>query len=94
MKSATWVSLGSIEQLKQKELQELSVNSTRIALSYVDETFSAVSAFCNHVGGPLGKGRIENGYIVLKQDDVTAIVPAPGGTFNFNLEQYFCIASK
>ncbi|MBK9398950.1 MAG: hypothetical protein IPN55_17605, partial [Saprospiraceae bacterium] len=32
------------------------------------------------------------GYIVLKQDDVTAIVPAPGGTFNFNLEQYFCIA--
>ncbi len=35
---------------------------------------------------------IENGYIVLKQDDKTAIIPASGGTFNFNLEQYFCTA--
>ena len=37
---------------------------------------------------------IENGYIVLKQDDVTVIIPAPGGTFNFNLEQYFCLVGS
>jgi nitrite reductase/ring-hydroxylating ferredoxin subunit len=35
-----------------------------IALSYVDGTFSAVSGVCNHVGGPLGQGRIDAaGYI-------------------------------
>lgn len=64
MSNTQWVSLGPIEQLKQKQLQELNANGTRIALSYVNKTFSAVSAFCNHVGGPLGKGHLENGYIV------------------------------
>jgi nitrite reductase/ring-hydroxylating ferredoxin subunit/multimeric flavodoxin WrbA len=61
----TWVDLGPIAQYTDRPLREISVGRTRIALSYVDGVFGAISGLCNHVGGPLGEGRInEAGYVV------------------------------
>ena len=35
-----------------------------VALTCKDGTFGAISGVCNHVGGPLGQGRIEGDYVV------------------------------
>lgn len=59
-----WHDLGPADDLKDRPLREVRVGRTRIALSYVDDTFAAVSGVCNHVGGPLGEGRIIDGYVV------------------------------
>ncbi len=39
------------------------IDKTAIALSYKDGQFGAISNVCNHVGGPLGRGRIDEEYI-------------------------------
>mgnify|MGYP003466572989 CR=1 FL=1 len=36
----------------------------RLALSFKDGVFGAVSGVCNHAGGPLGEGRLDGDYIV------------------------------
>lgn len=60
----SWVDVGEVTALSKQCLQEVSVGRRRVALSYVDGTFSAISGVCNHVGGPLGKGTIdEGGYV-------------------------------
>ncbi len=62
---STWVSLGKVSELKQKELQEVTVQGKVIALSYHKGVFGAVSGTCLHIGGPLGQGNIDkDGYIV------------------------------
>jgi nitrite reductase/ring-hydroxylating ferredoxin subunit/multimeric flavodoxin WrbA len=59
-----WIDIGGADELKQKELQPLTAKTARIAVSFRDGEFGAVSNACNHVGGPLGEGRIDpNGYI-------------------------------
>jgi multimeric flavodoxin WrbA/nitrite reductase/ring-hydroxylating ferredoxin subunit len=50
--------------LRQKELQQINVGKHKFAVSYVDGEFNVISGICNHVGGPLGEGRIEDGYVV------------------------------
>ena len=35
-----------------------------LAISYNDGRFGAVANACNHVGGPLGDGRLDGDYIV------------------------------
>jgi multimeric flavodoxin WrbA/nitrite reductase/ring-hydroxylating ferredoxin subunit len=42
----------------------MRVGKTVIALSYANGEFGAVSGACNHVGGPLGDGRLEGEYVV------------------------------
>lgn len=64
MSKTQWTLLGDVRQLKLKSLQEVNVSGVRVALSYMNEEFAAVSGQCNHVGGPLGKGRLEGEYIV------------------------------
>jgi nitrite reductase/ring-hydroxylating ferredoxin subunit/multimeric flavodoxin WrbA len=59
-----WQRLGSVEDLKKRDLQQLKVGRTLIALSYRDGEFGAVSGRCNHVGGPLGEGLLKDDYIV------------------------------
>jgi nitrite reductase/ring-hydroxylating ferredoxin subunit/multimeric flavodoxin WrbA len=61
---ANWTDLGPIDELRQKPLQQLTVGRTAIALSFVDGRFAAISGVCNHVGGPLGEGRLDGEYIV------------------------------
>jgi nitrite reductase/ring-hydroxylating ferredoxin subunit/multimeric flavodoxin WrbA len=60
-----WHELGDIATLKAKPLTQIAIGRTKIALSYADGTFGAVSGVCNHVGGPLGEGHCDDaGYIV------------------------------
>ena len=64
MPESQWTDAGSVEELKHKPLQEVQCGKTRIALTYKNETFSAISGVCNHVGGPLGKGTLAGDYVV------------------------------
>ncbi|MGH9443207.1 MAG: Rieske 2Fe-2S domain-containing protein [Thermoanaerobaculia bacterium] len=64
MPEAVWADLGPVEELKQRTLAQIKVGHTPIALTYRNGEFSAVSGVCNHVGGPLGEGRLVGDYIV------------------------------
>ena len=59
-----WIDVGAADEIKNTPLQPLKAKTTHIALSFRDGKFGAVSNSCNHVGGPLGEGRIDAaGYI-------------------------------
>ena len=64
MAEQDWMSLGPVERLKAPPLREIKVGTRKIALTYVNGEFTAVSGACNHAGGPLGQGRLEGDYIV------------------------------
>ncbi len=63
MSKEKWHNLGPINSLKDPSLRELVIGTIKIALSYQDNEFGAVSGVCNHVGGPLGQGRLDGDYI-------------------------------
>lgn len=58
-----WAVLGTTAELSGRQLQTVTVRRTRIALSYREGRFSAISGVCNHAGGPLGDGRLEGDYV-------------------------------
>ena len=64
MPDPRWIDLGPVEELRQAPLREIRLDKTLVALSCVDGQFAAVSGVCNHVGGPLGQGRLDGDYIV------------------------------
>jgi multimeric flavodoxin WrbA/nitrite reductase/ring-hydroxylating ferredoxin subunit len=61
---ARWINLGPLATLNQHPLQEITIGRTRIALTFLDGAFSAVSGVCNHAGGPLGHGHLDGEFIV------------------------------
>jgi len=61
---ANWIEVGGVDELKQKPLQEVVCGKTTLALSYRDGRFAAISGVCNHIGGPLGQGRLDGEYVV------------------------------
>lgn len=63
MPDPKWHDLGAAEELGQAPLRQFVIDRTRIALSYADGVFGAISGACNHAGGPLGEGRLEGDYI-------------------------------
>lgn len=64
MAAEHWHDLGPVDPLKTKPLQEIVVGKLKLAVTYLNGQFSAVSGVCNHVGGPLGQGRLDGEYIV------------------------------
>jgi len=64
MPEPLWQDLGSIEELKRRPLTQINLGRMKIALSYVNGQFGAVSGTCNHAGGPLGEGTFDGEYIV------------------------------
>ena len=58
-----WVDLGPEAELRDPPLRQVVLGRTRIALSFVDGAFGAISGACNHVGGPLGEGRLQGAYV-------------------------------
>src|SRR4029077_14395431 len=68
-----WQRLGSVEDLKGRNLQQLEVGHTVIALSYRNGEFGAVSGRCNHAGGPLGPGTLRDDYIVCPWHNVSSV---------------------
>lgn len=59
-----WADLGPVEELKRTPLRQVVLGRTRIALSWQDGRFGAVSGVCNHAGGPLGDGTLDGEYLV------------------------------
>jgi len=64
MTTPEWIDVGPADELARCELQAVTAGRNRIALSCRDGVFSAVSGLCNHVGGPLGEGRLDGDYVV------------------------------
>lgn len=64
MSEENWVDLGAVEQFKQQPLQQITIGRTKLAVSYVNGRFGVISSVCNHVGGPLGDGRLDGEYVV------------------------------
>jgi len=65
MGQAKWAKLGKAEAFKTSELQALEIEGVKIALSFRDGKFGAISGNCLHFGGPLGKGTLsEQDYVV------------------------------
>lgn len=58
-----WVELGLVRELSKRELQQVTARRTRIALTYRDGRFTAISGACNHAGGPLGDGKLVGDYV-------------------------------
>src|SRR5580765_8265271 len=63
-KQPDWRDLGAVADLVKTPVQELQVGGKRIALSFHDGQFGAIHGVCNHVGGPLGQGRLDGDYVV------------------------------
>lgn len=47
-----------------KPVSEVVVGTTKLAITYLDGKFGAISGVCNHVGGPLGCGQLAGDYVV------------------------------
>jgi multimeric flavodoxin WrbA/nitrite reductase/ring-hydroxylating ferredoxin subunit len=62
--NTTWLDVGDAGELSAHPLQEVRAGNTRIALSCINGVYGAVSGVCNHVGGPLGQGRIDGEFVV------------------------------
>ena len=63
MADESWVDIGSSEELSRKPLAKVTAKTRELAVSFKDGKFGVVSNACNHVGGPLGEGRLDGEYI-------------------------------
>jgi nitrite reductase/ring-hydroxylating ferredoxin subunit len=64
MAEEKWVDVGAAADLQSRPLTAVHAGGTAIAVVSRDGVFSAISGACNHVGGPLGEGRLEGEYVV------------------------------
>jgi nitrite reductase/ring-hydroxylating ferredoxin subunit/multimeric flavodoxin WrbA len=64
MAKESWVDVGSADELGKKAVQEVMLGRKKAALSCQDGRFGAISNVCNHVGGPLGEGKLDGEYVV------------------------------
>jgi multimeric flavodoxin WrbA/nitrite reductase/ring-hydroxylating ferredoxin subunit len=63
MADEAWIDIGSTEELSRAPLRHVTAGNRELAVSFRDGRFGAVSNACNHVGGPLGEGRLDGDYI-------------------------------
>ena len=59
-----WSHIGDAATLSRRAVQPVTVGRQRIALTYHEGEFGAISATCNHAGGPLCDGHLDAGYVV------------------------------
>jgi len=69
LENEKWTFVGSVSELiKEIEsnggLKEISFEGKKIVLTYYQNKFGALNNKCNHMGGPLSKGKLKNGCIV------------------------------
>lgn len=62
-----WTLVGKVDELISElgdhGLKELEFDNKKIVLSYYDGQFGAINNKCNHMGGPLSRGKIKKGCI-------------------------------
>jgi nitrite reductase/ring-hydroxylating ferredoxin subunit/multimeric flavodoxin WrbA len=61
---ANWVDLGSVEDLSATPLRRVKAEGQDLAISFANGEFGVLANACNHVGGPLGEGRLDGDYVV------------------------------
>jgi nitrite reductase/ring-hydroxylating ferredoxin subunit len=59
-----WIDVGAAEDFKRSPLREAKLGERLVAVSFKDGKFGVISNLCNHVGGPLGKGRLDGEFVV------------------------------
>jgi nitrite reductase/ring-hydroxylating ferredoxin subunit/multimeric flavodoxin WrbA len=64
MAERKWLDVGPVEAFLGQPVSQVRAGSTLIALVCRGGVFSAISGACNHVGGPLGEGRLEGEFVV------------------------------
>jgi len=64
MASEGWIDLGPAADLRGVSVRVLTVQHTKVALTWQNGRFGAISNVCNHAGGPLGEGRLDGAYVV------------------------------
>ena len=62
--SDNWVDAGALDEIRAAPLRAMRIGGQELALSCVNGVIGAVSNACNHVGGPLGEGRLDGDYII------------------------------
>lgn len=68
MSEAKWILVGKTEDLKTElaargGVKEIILDDKPIAISFFENKFGAISSRCNHMGGPLGRGKLDQGYV-------------------------------
>lgn len=63
-KDSEWIDVGAVEELRKRELQQVLVGRTKVALSCRNGEFGVIHGACNHAGGPLGEGSLDGDYVV------------------------------
>ncbi len=66
--ASEWTLVGKTQDLIRElestgGLKELTISDRKVVLSYYDGAFGALNNKCNHMGGPLSKGRLKKGCI-------------------------------
>lgn len=64
MAAANWVELGDVAELREPGLRVVEIGKRKFALSFKDGQFGLIDNVCNHVGGPLGEGKLDGDYVV------------------------------
>ena len=65
-----WIDIGSADELSQAPLQQVSAEQPRASRCRSRTASSASSSnACNHVGGPLGEGRLDGDYVTCPWHD-------------------------
>ncbi len=59
-----WLDICSLEEASNRPLRRVKAANTEFAVSFKNGKIGVVSNACNHVGGPLGEGRLDGEYIV------------------------------
>jgi len=59
-----WIDVGATEDFKKSPLREAKLGERLVAVSFKDGKFGVISNLCNHVGGPLGKGKLDGEFVV------------------------------
>jgi multimeric flavodoxin WrbA/nitrite reductase/ring-hydroxylating ferredoxin subunit len=63
MAEERWIDVGASDDLSTTPLRRITADNHELAVSFRNSQFGVVSNFCNHVGGPLGEGRLDGEYI-------------------------------
>jgi nitrite reductase/ring-hydroxylating ferredoxin subunit/multimeric flavodoxin WrbA len=59
-----WTDIGSADDLRQAGVSRVRAGDKEVAVSFSNGVFGVISNACNHVGGPLGEGRLDGDYVV------------------------------
>ncbi len=64
MESMAWLKVGTLSDLPENTVMEVSVGEEMYAICNAGGTIRALSGTCLHQGGPLGQGQVADGRLI------------------------------